>query len=754
MTDDPERSQSLALDKLGWRQFQDLCVAVLELEAGVGAGAWAVEEDRGWHVRVETALPSAPPGPLPGPCHVQALWIADRPDQRRAHLLEAKLWDLRHRLEDWTGSVIVITNYADDLSDRPIPRRPRWALLGPEWLAQRIDDEPKLRLAMPSLLSLGDLQRWIPSDSRAPSTLDLEAAAALAQVFVPTAAYGRALSVLDAHRFTVLTGPPEMGKTSIARMIALALMTDGWEAYECTMPEQIFQAFAADRAQVFVADDAFGSTEYRPDAAERWAREMERLLRLMDDRHWLIWTSRPAPLRAGLDRVHRERGAERFPRPGEVLVDASRLSLDEKVLILLRHAKASVTQGVRARLRGVGYVIVSHPHFTPERIRRLVSLDLSLLAWGDAKDLEQMVQRQIRTPTDAMAASFNALSDEHQALLFALLDAPPGPVEERQIAHLARLHHPEGFSRAPMELVDRLTDHFLRVTDTLKVDWVHPSWRDVVIDRLRGHPAARAGFLACCTVDGLILAISTGGGPSGARSLALLLEDRDWDLATDQFVRVMRDGSDRDVVALLDALAGTVDHVSRFRPDDLNELRALAACALRAATRRCDRRAQPIELDLIGAWLRLAWRIPDQVGMPRCDRTWTELLPSDTIDLRLAGELDQAIAWLGLVELLGSHAPDQLCAYGFPEQHWQRVDVLISQARSLVAAPPPISNRDRLAQLLRLCRRHVTPEPSARDRVDRLIRAADSEPETYTPAVADYTEQSVRGHVDRILEDM
>jgi hypothetical protein len=349
----------------------------------------------------------------------------------------------------------------------------------------------------------------------------------LAQVFVPTAAYRRALSVLDAHSFTVLTGPPEMGKTSIARMIALALMTDGREAYESTAPEQIFEVFAADRAQVFVADDAFGSTEYRPDAAERWAREMERLLRLMDDRHWLIWTSRPAPLRAGLDRVHRERGAERFPRPGEVLVDASRLSLDDKVLILLRHARARLTPGVRARLRGVGYTIVSHPHFTPERIRRLVSSDLSLLSWGDAEDLERMVQRQIKTPTDAMAASFNALSDEHQALLFALLDAPPGPVEERQIAHLARLHHPEGFSRAPMELVDRLTDHFLRVTDTLKVDWVHPSWRDVVIDRLRGHPAAREGFLECCTVDGLLLAISTGGGPSGARSLALLLEDRD-----------------------------------------------------------------------------------------------------------------------------------------------------------------------------------------------------------------------------------
>jgi MoxR-like ATPase len=41
-------------------------------------------------------------------------------------------------------------------------------------------------------------------------------------VFVPTRAYRRALTVLDVHRFAVLTGPPAMGKTAIARIIAFA----------------------------------------------------------------------------------------------------------------------------------------------------------------------------------------------------------------------------------------------------------------------------------------------------------------------------------------------------------------------------------------------------------------------------------------------------------------------------------------------------------------------------------------------------
>ena len=59
----------------------------------------------------------------------------------------------------------------------------------------------------------------------------------------PTPAWHRAVAVLKAHHFLVLTGPPEMGKTAIARMLGLALLTEGWEVHECTRPEQVEQRF-------------------------------------------------------------------------------------------------------------------------------------------------------------------------------------------------------------------------------------------------------------------------------------------------------------------------------------------------------------------------------------------------------------------------------------------------------------------------------------------------------------------------------
>ena len=315
---------------------------------------------------------------------------------------------------------------------------------------------PELRLKMPSLLSLDA----VPPDAAAleRSTFDLPATHELADVFVPTPAWHHAVSTLRAHNFLVLTGPPEMGKTAIARMLGLAQLTNGWEVHECIRPEQVADRFARERPQLFIADDAFGSTEYRPDAAEHWATHLDRILRATDERHWLVWTSRPAPLRAGLRRLHRERGGERFPDPAAVQVDAAALGPEEKTLILFRHAcAANLPTEQRALIRNHGSTIVEHPHFTPERIRRFVARGVH------EDDFEAAIEAELREPTTAMASSFAALDHEHRELLLAMLDSPPGPVTERDLAHSLRRHSTSGLPKAPADLVDRLTDHFLKV---------------------------------------------------------------------------------------------------------------------------------------------------------------------------------------------------------------------------------------------------------------------------------------------------
>ena len=247
------------------------------------------------------------------------------------------------------------------------------------------------------------------------------------------------MAILKAHHFLVLTGPPEMGKTAIARMLGLALLTEGWEVHECTRPEQVEQRYDRSRPQLFIADDAFGSTEYRADAAERWAANLDRILRATDEHHWLVWTSRPAPLRAGLRRLHRERGGERFPQPAAVQVDASALGVEEKTLILFRHARAAHLRPAAAR---------AHPR---ARRRRSSSTRTSRPSGSAASSRAARrwtgVERELSEPTEAMAASYRALEREHRELLLAMLDSPPGPVAERDLAAALRRHTSDGCRR-------------------------------------------------------------------------------------------------------------------------------------------------------------------------------------------------------------------------------------------------------------------------------------------------------------------
>jgi hypothetical protein len=405
-----------ALEELGWLQFERLCELVLQADAGVDPLRWEGRAYTGREFVGEEPLLG-----LAAPVRVRCVW-GTSPQPCDVLFINAPA--------------------AEDLAK---------VVYGEDELLEAIRRIPEIRFKLPSVLSLGALEP--DGAALAGSTLDVDATEQLARVFVPTPSWHQAVATLRAHHFLVLTGPPEMGKTAIARMLGRALLTQGWEVHECWRPEQVWARLDRERPQLFIADDAFGSTEYRPDAADRWASELDRILRATDDKHWLVWTSRPAPLRAGLRRLHRERGAERFPQPGAVQVDASALGPEEKTLILYRHARAAGLPAERREfIKLHGRQIVEHEHFTPERIRRFVGR-------GAPPDA---VERELSEPTEAMAASFGALEREHVELLMAMLDSPPGPVHERELAAALR-RHAGGLPKAPADLVDRLTDHFLRV---------------------------------------------------------------------------------------------------------------------------------------------------------------------------------------------------------------------------------------------------------------------------------------------------
>jgi hypothetical protein len=729
----PVSLSSYRFSELGWLQFERLC----ELMVGAacpGETEWIGRADHG---RIAQLKPSATlvvgEVSVEGPITIAVVWTRAWDDPARGRVLASQLRGLATEFGPVAGGrLAVMSNLArDEAGDALDALTEEWerpVIVCVEDLSSSLDQNPELRAMMPSVLGIRDLGPLIPA-SLAAGSFDVDRAQELARVFWSTRAYDRARAVLARHRFLVLTGPPEVGKTAIAQMLGLAQMTAGWEVHECSSPDQLWALFVRGRRQLFIVDDAFGSTEYQPDGAEQWAQALGRLLEELDDAHWLIWTSRPAPLKAGLGRVRRERGSERFPAPGDVLVDASELDLAEKTLILYRHVKGRrAPPAARQLVRAWGLTIVEHPHFTPERIRRLVTDRLEALADPTEVSpfhIQDLIQLQLASPTDAMRTSYRALTDEHRQVLIALLDAPSGLVDERELAVILRRHQLGGLSRPVHELIDRLTDHFLRVSP-LGIGWVHPSWRDLVIDELSGDSQARRRFLAAAGVQGVTLALSHSGGRSGERSMPLLADDGDWDRLGDGLHRLVLELEDREIALVLlsvrDALTIALDAPARL------EAEAIATDLLNVIARRCDGDRTPLNAYLVEAWYSLNTIAVRPAKPASLARTWAELHPGSPPDRPLDRvELNRLDEWLTLVETLGSNAPHELRKLGFFDRDQQLLPGLIAalersadpDARPLVEAI--------LARIERVAPRHY-------DAAAQALQALElTAPEWWTP---------------------
>jgi len=760
---DPDRAGGYRLDELGWLEFERLAHGLLARDPELLDASWFGRADEGRLavIRRDASLPGI--GPLAGPLLLVVVWS---PSVGRERLNE-RVRDAAREAGVVPRSALVITNAPDgdeDMAAWPdalelIPKSRR-VRLGPRELSAVLDADAALRRRVPSVLGIRDIAGLADAAVLGRSTADVDAARRLARVFVATRAYARTVAVLERHRFAVVTGPPEMGKTAIARIVALAKLTEGWEAHECWQPEELWRLFAGDRAQLFIADDAFGSTEYRPDAAERWALELDRVLRAMDDRHWLIWTSRPAPLKAGLGRIHREHGVERFPQPAEVRVDASALDLEEKASILFRHARSRplTARGVEL-IRTHGWGIVDHPHFTPERIRRFVAHRLPELESLDAPiaraDVGEAVSAEIREPTEAMATSLAALPPEYRGLMVALLDAPPGPVAERDVSAAARRHLDGGLRRRPVDLVDRMTDHFLRLVPPQRVTWVHPSWRDLVIDHLAGDPAARHRFLKRCSLEGLLLALSVGGGATGARQFPLLVADADWDTATDRLGELIPALEDTQLVRLLASLDAAVQAPTDARVR--SEARALSERCVVAIRDQLDGRRTTISIALLENWYTLADSLGGGFPRPRIAATWIELLPTESIGTSTVGDLVRIEEWLRLARVLADHDRDALARVGFPDSTRELLEQLAHDASTVSWQERDAGRGEVLTRIARLLARIGVCRELLLDSAPQPAVQSWSQPEPEDAAVMPFDARLVAEDwrlVARVLRDL
>jgi hypothetical protein len=232
----------------------------------------------------------------------------------------------------------------------------------------------------------------------------------------------------------------------------------------------------------------------------------------------------------------------------------------------------------------------------------------------------------------------------------------------------------------------------------VRVTWVHPSWRDLVIDELVRDAGERRRFLAQCGVDGAALALSHAGGTDGDRGLPLLKSDADWDALGDGLYRLCPELDDASAARLLSVLAGTERGPERD---------ALVAMVLERLRKQFDGRA--VAVDALEAWFALGGRSVEPLPMAA---TWVELEPLEAPST--PAELETFADWLRLAELMMRYDGELLDRLGFPARHREILDRFCEQTG---AGEPPQEaelRRDARQRLGRLdpFRNTNAPEPA------------------------------------------
>jgi hypothetical protein len=478
------------LDSLGWYQFERLAQVLLKAELGLGVESWGGRGDYGRDAFAHGPLKfPARDIESEGPFVFQVKFVegANVPGAKFGPSLLAAVRSETDQIIErinkgvWTTPkhYALVTNCplsADlrtQVSKKFKDAAKNLVTLGGKDVSDILDKNPAVARAFPQILSLRNLRELLEEIVNKETLIRSHAAVSIAQdiatVFVPTSAYNKAWRTLAEHSFVVLEGPPEMGKTAIAWMVALAQLANGWEAIACDEPNDLFRSHRRDASQVFVADDAFGRTEYDPTMGSRWEKQLGRAMTMLDDRHWLIWTSRKHILERARREMDLQGEVQDFPEPADVLVTASQLSDEEKGLILYRHAKAATLEApAKALLKSNVKAIIRNPSFTPERIRRFVHESLPTIGATARKGripaqyaLSQ-IQEAIRNPTDRMIKSFRALEEDHKWLLVSLLEQGHSPRVEDLRDSFFRFSH--GSSATTFDqLLEELTEGFIKV---------------------------------------------------------------------------------------------------------------------------------------------------------------------------------------------------------------------------------------------------------------------------------------------------
>jgi len=231
------------------------------------------------------------------------------------------------------------------------------------------------------------------------------------------------------------------------------------------------------------------------------------------------------------------------------------------------------------------------------------------------------------------------------------------------------------------------------------ISWMHPSYRDLIIDELISDDDLRKQFLKNMTVQGIKLTISDTGGQEGRRRLPLITDSKSWELLRSRCIQISASLDAREQENLLTALSAAIQ--SSKKAEEVRQLKIILQAVCDAIRDQWNSTKVILDASALRSYCSASVLLSPLPPLPFLEPTWLAIYDEFQDDLdscKSGGKIDLYLleSWTDLLDVIRINEPRFLRQIGFPKKFNDQIGELLGLINTELSRETYDSNLDTL----------------------------------------------------------